>query len=77
MAQERCSIRACYNSNKCRQIEICSDKAEELYTILENGCDAIIDDREDVRPGAKFNEWELIGIPHRIEWKKPEETNRI
>ena len=33
---------------------------------MKSGCDVIIDDREDVRPGAKFNEWELIGIPHRI-----------
>ena len=52
------------NAGKSKYV---ADKAEELYTIfLENGCDAIIDDREDVRPGAKFNEWELIGIPHRI-----------
>ena len=43
------------------------DKAEDVYaTFLKNGCDVIIDDREDVRPGAKFNEWELIGVPHRI-----------
>ena len=33
---------------------------------MKKGCDVIIDDREDVRPGAKFNEWELIGVPHRI-----------
>ena len=52
------------NAGKSKYV---TDKAEELYTIcLENGCDVIIDDREDVRPGAKFNEWELIGIPHRI-----------
>ena len=47
--------------------EVVHDKAEDVYaTFLENGCDVIIDDREDVRPGAKFNEWELIGVPHRI-----------
>ena len=47
--------------------KVVRDKAEDLYaTFLKNGCDVIIDDREDVRPGAKFNEWELIGVPHRI-----------
>ena len=47
--------------------KVVHDKAEDLYkNFLENGCDVIIDDREDVRPGAKFNEWELIGVPHRI-----------
>ena len=47
--------------------EVVHDKAEDVYaTFLKNGCDVIIDDREDVRPGAKFNEWELIGVPHRI-----------
>ena len=50
-----------------RKSKVVHDKAEDLYaTFLENGCDVIIDDREDVRPGAKFNEWELIGVPHRI-----------
>ena len=47
--------------------KVVHDKAEDLYAnLLKNGCDVIIDDREDVRPGAKFNEWELIGVPHRI-----------
>ena len=47
--------------------KVVHDKAEDVYaTFLKNGCDVIIDDREDVRPGAKFNEWELIGVPHRI-----------
>ena len=52
------------NAGKSKDVH---DKAEELYkNFLKNGCDVIIDDREDVRPGAKFNEWELIGVPHRI-----------
>lgn len=29
--------------------------------------DAILDDREEYRPGFKFNEWELKGIPVRVE----------
>ena len=44
----------------------CDVRNDHRAFCLENGCDVIIDDREDVRPGAKFNEWELIGIPHRI-----------
>ena len=52
------------NASKSKVVH---DKAEDVYaTFLKNGCDVIIDDREDVRPGAKFNEWELIGVPHRI-----------
>ena len=26
----------------------------------------LLDDREDVRPGAKFADAELMGIPHRV-----------
>ncbi|MDC2964033.1 proline--tRNA ligase [Gammaproteobacteria bacterium] len=52
------------NAGKSKDVR---DRAEDLYkNFLERGCDVIIDDREDVRPGAKFNEWELIGVPHRI-----------
>ncbi|MGA1102934.1 MAG: His/Gly/Thr/Pro-type tRNA ligase C-terminal domain-containing protein, partial [Pseudomonadales bacterium] len=28
--------------------------------------EVLLDDRDSVRPGAKFNDAELIGIPHRI-----------
>ena len=40
--------------------------AEDLYTrLLEAGVDALLDDR-DARPGVKFADTELIGIPHRL-----------
>jgi prolyl-tRNA synthetase len=40
--------------------------AEAIYVELEAaGVDVIIDDR-DVRPGVKFSDAELIGIPYRI-----------
>ena len=40
---------------------------EALYKELsEKGVEVLIDDREDVRPGAKFADAELMGIPHRI-----------
>lgn len=40
--------------------------AEALYAELQAaGLDAVIDDR-DVRPGVKFAEADLLGIPHRL-----------
>jgi prolyl-tRNA synthetase len=40
--------------------------AEALYTELqESGFDVLLDDR-DARPGVKFADAELIGIPHRL-----------
>jgi len=43
-------------------------KAEELVEKLkENGISVFIDDREGYTPGWKFNEWEMKGIPMRIE----------
>ena len=42
------------------------DKAEEIYDRLrELGVEALLDDR-DVRPGVKFKDSELIGVPFRI-----------
>ena len=41
-------------------------QAEALYTELtEAGLEVLFDDR-DVRPGVKFADAELIGIPHRL-----------
>ncbi len=43
-------------------------KAHELKTRLDRmGIRSHIDDRLEVRPGAKYNEWELKGVPLRIE----------
>ncbi len=42
------------------------DAAEALYAELqENGLEVLLDDR-DSRPGVKFADAELIGIPHRL-----------
>ena len=47
--------------------EIAMNKAEEIYKLLkEKGYRVKLDDR-DIRPGRKFNDWELKGIPLRIE----------
>ena len=43
-------------------------KAKELNTILkEKGVLVVLDDREEYTPGWKFNQWELKGVPIRIE----------
>jgi prolyl-tRNA synthetase len=43
-------------------------KAKELYTALkEKGILVVLDDREEYTPGWKFNQWELKGVPIRIE----------
>ncbi len=40
--------------------------AEEMYTaLLENGVDVLLDDRDE-RPGVKFKDADLIGMPIRI-----------
>ncbi|CAM8668034.1 ProS Prolyl-tRNA synthetase [Comamonadaceae bacterium] len=40
--------------------------ADKLYEeLLAAGVDVILDDRNE-RPGAMFSDWELIGVPHRV-----------
>lgn len=52
------------NAHKSAQVGIAS---ENLYQELNAaGFETLLDDRESVRPGAKFADAELIGIPHRI-----------
>lgn len=51
------------NMNKS---DIVAEKTEELYTALKDlGIDVFMDDRNE-RPGSKFADIELIGLPHRI-----------
>ena len=52
------------NAHKSEQV---SATAESLYEELtRHGVEVLLDDREDVRPGAKFADAELMGIPHRV-----------
>jgi prolyl-tRNA synthetase len=52
------------NAHKSEQVRA---TAETLYAELTGkGVEVLLDDREDVRPGAKFADAELMGIPHRV-----------
>jgi prolyl-tRNA synthetase len=43
-------------------------KAREILEDLQkNGVSVVLDDRSEYTPGWKFNEWELKGVPIRIE----------
>ncbi len=49
-----------------RKNELQFETAKKLYNELNNiGIDTILDDRDE-RPGVKFNDMELVGIPVRI-----------
>jgi prolyl-tRNA synthetase len=46
--------------------DIVIEKAKEIYEKLKGKYRVYIDDR-DIRPGRKFNDWEIKGVPLRIE----------
>jgi len=46
---------------------ILSKAGEVLKKLKENGTTTILDDRAEYTPGWKFHEWELRGVPIRIE----------
>ncbi len=43
------------------------DKAKQLYNTLNSKFRVKLDDRDQYSPGYKFNDWEMRGIPVRIE----------
>lgn len=43
------------------------DKAKELFNQLKDKFRVELDDRDNYSPGWKFNEWEMKGVPIRIE----------
>ena len=54
-----------YNiNNKSKIINYCKEINNELEDL---GIKAKLDDREEYSPGWKFNQWELRGVPFRIE----------
>ncbi len=55
-----------YYSNEERKMALIS--AKKLCSALEaRGIVTLIDDREERTPGFKFNDWELKGVPVRVE----------
>ena len=49
------------------QKEGVKEKAQELYNILSKNYRVELDMREQYSPGYKFNDWEMRGVPVRIE----------
>jgi len=53
---------------KGAEAELIATKTKEIHEKLQkNGVSVILDDRPEYTPGWKFNEWELKGVPIRIE----------
>ena len=52
------------NAHKSPQV---AEAADDIYKSMRGlGIEVLLDDREGHRPGAKFADAELMGIPHRI-----------
>ena len=52
------------NAHKSKQV---TKVADEIYTQLsDNNIEVLLDDRDGYRPGVKFADSELLGIPYRI-----------
>ena len=49
------------------EMELLKNKVAELTATWKGRIDFKIDDRDQYRPGYKFNEWEKRGVPLRIE----------
>jgi prolyl-tRNA synthetase len=53
---------------KGTEAEVIKGKTQEIYGQLKHmGVAVVLDDRVEYTPGWKFNEWELKGVPVRIE----------
>jgi len=53
---------------KDTDVKLILAKAREIYEKLQkHGVLAVLDDRAEYTPGWKFNEWELKGVPIRVE----------
>ena len=53
---------------KGQEAEVIAAKTKEIAETLKNhGVSVILDDRQEYTPGWKFNQWELKGVPIRIE----------
>lgn len=53
--------------NAEQQTRTCSAARELAATLRAAGVSVVVDDRDNVNPGFKFAEWELKGVPVRLE----------
>jgi prolyl-tRNA synthetase len=63
IAPNQIAIIPIFNDENKKQI---LEESKKIFSSLKS-FDPILDDREDYRPGFKFNEYEMKGIPIRIE----------
>ncbi len=47
--------------------EVVLSKAQQLYETLKGDVRVELDDRDEYTPGWKFNQWEMKGVPVRVE----------
>ncbi len=74
MASEKIVIVPIYDNKTKKEV---LEEAKEIADDLED-FGVILDDRDDYRPGFKFNEYEMKGIPLRIELGKRDlESNSV
>ncbi|WP_422445745.1 proline--tRNA ligase [Thermoanaerobacterium sp. DL9XJH110] len=61
-----------------QQKETVLNRAREMYSNLKNEFRVELDDRDEYTPGWKFNEWEMRGVPVRLEiGPKDVEKNQV
>lgn len=65
IAQRPVVIVPIYRSDEEKKVVL--DYADQVFQELKTKYNVIFDDREQYKPGFKFAEWELQGIPIRIE----------
>jgi len=62
--------------NKNNKIKILKESEKIKNSLKKLGLDIELDSREERRPGEKFYEWELKGVPFRIEFGEKELKER-
>ena len=64
------AVPGCHHSYRTAQNTQVRTEAEKLYAELCGaGIEVLLDDRDD-RPGVMFADMELIGIPHRVVYRR-------
>lgn len=64
-----------YNKKDMKKILIAANNIKKNILTIDANIRIHVDDREDITPGFKFNDWELKGVPIRLEIG-PQELNK-